>query len=568
MVDFSHPFQTLGTAPIPGDSPAGINARYESAYEQLNAELAKLESVSGEKVDWHVIEQLSAQLLSSVSKDFAVASYLTYALTVQQGYSGLRSGFSVINDLIDHFWESGFPAVSRLRGRKSPLEWLAEKLCLYVASNPPSAPAYSDSIECYNLLKNIDFSLRDRMQDSAPELAELNRALKQIKQSAEFELQKVSSASQPVTQVANPDNHSAASALPVPDTTPPTEAPAVAHATSAAVASAAPVSAPKPPVSQPEPQRKSAEAVTASAVTIDSSELASEADAKRLLRQIQDAQRQLASYYAAQKAADPRRYRLSRSALWDGIDKLPPAKDGKTQLPKPPVDKLQKCEDLLHSKQFTELLQQAEVQATKLPYWFDGNRYIAEALAELGGEYLAARDALLDEISQFIKRVPGIADLHYSDGTPFASDTTKFWLKSLATTEAVDTPAGSDALSDVLAAAGKAAASGKLPQALEILRRDYAPVNSREKYRIRLASAELILNSGKPVVAIPLLEQLIQQGEAIAAEDWEPDFFAHAYDLLVKAYSASGNTSDVDEARRSSAFNRLCWLDPAMASVI
>ena len=43
MAEQSHPFSALGTEPVPGESPAGINAKYEPDYELLEAELAKLE---------------------------------------------------------------------------------------------------------------------------------------------------------------------------------------------------------------------------------------------------------------------------------------------------------------------------------------------------------------------------------------------------------------------------------------------------------------------------------------------------------------------------------------------
>ena len=210
---------------------------------------------------------------------------------------------------------------------------------------------------------------------------------------------------------------------------------------------------------------------------------------------------------------------------------------------------------------------QAESSAAKMPYWFDGTRLIVNSLEALGAEYQKAKDALLEELTGFINRVPKILELQYSDGTPFADDQTRFWLSTQMNQGGASggTDAG-DKLSEVTAEAEKLAASGKLQDALTLLNSDFNPLNERDKYRVKLASAELISAAGQTDVAIPLLQQLIERVEKTSVSEWESDFVARAYDILIKAYGRSDDENQDTEEGRSDAFKRLCWLDPVTAT--
>lgn len=559
MADISHPYSELGRAPINAENPAGINAKYEHTYEELMSELNKLESISSAKIDWSVIRTLSLDLLKNTTKDFSVAAYLAVALQELEGYAGLLYGLDILTQLNENYWETAFPPVKRLRGRKTAIEWFAEKANHYLSNNPVGVNDQQHIIDCAKLLKDLDYSLAEKMGDSAPAITDLSRALKQAKQAAEFELKnKVQEGptNKPVQSVPGSQQQTTDSSTPVPNQ-PVTES--VADTTP--IQSATAHSLPEKKEQSPKPGRT---ALTQDIV----SDISSDADARKAYKQIQEGMRKLADFHAQQKPSDPRRYRLSRSALWDSIDKLPPNKDGKTQLPKPPTDKLKKLKELLQQGDYLEVIQQAEASACKMPYWFDGTHLIVSALEALGAEYQKARDALLEELTQFLRRVPKIIELHYSDGTPFADDQTRFWLSTLAA-DKQDTPvpkAAADALSEIIKEAEKLTASGKLQEALGRLKAGFIPANMRDQFRVRLAKAELIANAGHTEVAIPLLQQLVENIDTTQVSDWEPDFVARAYDLLVKAY---GRTEDNDsQEARSQAFSRLCWLNPILATSV
>ena len=71
----------LGSKPIAGDSPAGIDAKYDEEYEKLMNEVVKLESVSVDSpIDWEVINDLAILILETKSKDLLIACYLAHGL--------------------------------------------------------------------------------------------------------------------------------------------------------------------------------------------------------------------------------------------------------------------------------------------------------------------------------------------------------------------------------------------------------------------------------------------------------------------------------------------------------
>ena len=558
-MELQHPLLAIGTSVISEDAPCGINAKYEPTFESLEAELAKQESLSAETVDWKEVQALATDLLQNTTKDFLVASYLTHALTVNEGYTGLLVGLTILQSFAENHWQDTFPPVKRLRARKTAIEWLVEKSNQYVEQTPPTDNELI--VELAKSIKSLDYDLSDKMGEQAPNMADLNRTFKRLKQSAEFELKAAAEkapapAPTPEPQPAAVESQPAQPEIPV--------------AESVTAAEPEPVPAPAPqsvsePAQAPQPAPVApAPAPSGKVATVNSGPIASENDAKKLYKQVQDALRQLADYHGQQKTSDARRYRYSRSALWDSLDKLPPNKDGKTQLPKPPADKLKKLQELFDQGEFIAVLDQAEKSASKMPYWFDGQKLIANSLEALGGEYAKAADALNTELKQFIQRLPNIINLCYSDGTPFADEQTLMWLNTqvLAADESSASSGSADEISQAFAEARKAAASGKLAEGLQELQQ-VAAKSTRDSYRLKLASAEIIAQSGKGKTAIPLLERLIQEITDISALNWESDLVIKAYSILIQAYDKlDGEEAEQKAPLRALAFEQLCWLDP------
>lgn len=116
-------FQRL-LAPIPGDSPAGSDLREASAGNSLFHRLRELRATArnneraalanGEAgyiapADWAEILELAPGLLSDHSKDLDVTAWLIEALTRIHGFAGVAAGFSLAQQLLQHYGEQLWP---------------------------------------------------------------------------------------------------------------------------------------------------------------------------------------------------------------------------------------------------------------------------------------------------------------------------------------------------------------------------------------------------------------------------------------------------------------------------
>jgi type VI secretion system ImpA/VasJ family protein len=120
-------------APIAGDHPAGANANYDPAHEQLRREVAKIESPNAGMPEWAAIARGGEALLQGQSKDLLIACYVAWAWFELDGLPGLARGVALLHGWIEHYWDAGFPPVQRLRGRANALAWFLARFEAAVA---------------------------------------------------------------------------------------------------------------------------------------------------------------------------------------------------------------------------------------------------------------------------------------------------------------------------------------------------------------------------------------------------------------------------------------------------
>ena len=525
----------LACSPISEAEPCGINAKYEAIYELLESEITKSESLSSEATDWENVLTLSTKILKTISKDYSTACYLAYSLIHRDGYKGLLSGSILLEKLSETFWEDMFPPKKRLRGRQNATQWFIEKTSAYLQANEPSSQDMGYIAEITKTIKNLDYFLSDKMEDKAPNFSDISRPLKRLKEIA---------ASQ-ASKTAEPPKQEATEAKPI--------TAAISEVVKEAVQKVT------------KPKVKATEKIAATIEPVG--DIANDGDARKALKQVQDGLKKLANYHGQVKTSDPRRFRFSRSALWDNLDKLPPVKYNKSQLPCPPADKLKKVVELYEAGEYLEAINLAEKSAEKMPYWFDGNRYIALSLDALGTEYDKAKQALETEIADFVKRLPKIIDIEYANGQAFADEQTKLWIGSLepqpTESAGADDP-GSDIITITFNEAKKLAIGGKLADGFSLLNACQASTK-RDHFKIKMACAELACINGQVKVGIPMLERLVEETRTLKVADWESDFLAKALALLVNAYGKL-DSSDASEKKqqKDAAYNQLCWYNPAL----
>ena len=531
-----NPYISLGTDPVSTDKPCGDNIRYESVFEELEAELAKQESLSPATVDWNRVVALSTDILKNSSKDLLVAAYLTNGLLITRGYEGLANGLKVLSDMVEHFWDCSFPPVKRLRARTTAISWLAEKAAAVIADKAPSPGESQAVIDASDNLDKLDKALVEKMGDQAPMIIDLSRPLNKYRQGVEAEQGKAGTPSEADTPVAAQQVESA----------PATSSQSVNRA-----------------------QRPAA----IPAVSVDSIE--SDADAKKALRSMQDICRKVATFWLGAKLSDPRPYRLSRMAAWMAVETLPPATDGVTQVNPPAADRIKYYDAQIEKSEYSSVLPELEQTLSRSPFWLDGQNRVVTVLRAMGGEYDSAANTVIRETRSFLERVPGLQNLSFSDQTPFASDQTQMWLSSEVMTGGDGSGAtgagaidGENAWDAGLVDARKKAASGDMKAAMAISNQGIAAGNARDKFYWRCALADLMLQTGNTEAAIGILQQLAANAEAYNLNDWEPYLVGRVYNLLYQSYRKQQSKKKDDKAIMENvrlAYEKLCWFDPVTA---
>lgn len=320
-----------------------------------------------------------------------------------------------------------------------------------------------------------------------------------------------------------------------------------------------------------------AAAPTTTASGTVSTQVATEQDVPKVLRQAQSMVRSVATFIRSQKLEDPRAYRLTRIGAWIMIDQLPMAQNGATQLAGLPAGVAQKYSGYLAEQKFAALIPEVEESFSKAPFWLDAHRLTAAALEGLGATHAAARQTVISELSLFVKRLPGLVDLKFMDGSPFANDQTRLWIEqevlpagaTEATTAGPAKTAPGGAAAPWLEAQKEArqlAAKGKTAEALALFQNGSAQSKSqRERFCWQLAQARYCFDAGLVQAAMPQLEFLDQQCAHYALEAWEPELSLDVARVLLLCYAqAADKNKKLRETlgpKAEQLYARICRLD-------
>lgn len=168
----------LGTHPLPGDSPAGANVRYEPEFEELEAEVAKMGNPAAGEIKWKRVVELSETILKEKCKDLLVGAYYAYGMLQQQGYQGLEQGLATINGMVQSYWDDLFPEARRMRARETALDWLIDKVTAHLESSPPASaeevPVLEEAARTVDVFTEF---INPKLESPNPKLAAFSRAL-------------------------------------------------------------------------------------------------------------------------------------------------------------------------------------------------------------------------------------------------------------------------------------------------------------------------------------------------------------------------------------------------------
>ncbi len=522
---------SLGKDPIQADQPTGSDVRYEPEYEQLQAEIDKLSLPSASAgIDWRKVSDLAASILAHKSKDLLVASYLAVGQVHIRKLEGLADGLTLMHDLIDQYWDGLFPPKKRMRGRLGALEWWIEKTesALKGVTTDPIAPEKLESIN--TTLAQIDTLTKQHLPEPLL-LRPIHRALETI----------------PLLSEGKPQ----------PEAAPAAERPQ-----------------PSPP---PEPQKVTEkEAPKAAPAPTEPETLATEEDAQKVINSGLQTLRQAAAVLLEKDPTNDVAYRCRRIAAWSLVSALPPESNGHTQIPPPPPQVRQELTDLKGNGNWRALITSAEQRLSQFLFWFDVHRYVSEALVNLGNDYQSAHEAVCQETACFLYRLPGLVDLTFSDGTPFADSETRRWLKRIASvsaTASTDTAqipepgkgeGEKEGMADTIEKARTLARKNKLLDAVQLLQAELKNCFSqKEALMWRLALCRMLIGSKRTDMALPHLDLILKDIEAYRLEHWDPRLALEGLKVVWSGYS-----NHTDKALRRNAeavLSQIAKLDPAEA---
>ncbi|MDL2408869.1 type VI secretion system protein TssA [Rhizobium calliandrae] len=502
------PRASIGGLAIDG-TPAGRDLRDEAEFDALDNEFRKMETGGPLAVDWKRYNSTTIDILKSRSKDIVLASRLIFGLQREESYKGLAVGVAILQGMVEAYWDGLFPPPDRERARAGALDWMAERLAPLVEATPPSGDAKLFALVAHDRLVMVDEFLSERMRKYPVAIGPLIRALRPHAREGRAELKAKAQAAQA---------EAAAQANPEPE-----------EVTAASVAE---VPQPVDPTPPPQPQP-----AASPSATIEIAEATVDMGAEKTLRALFAGAMRAASALRPSAPSDPRIYLATRFAAWGDILKAPPDKAGRTQLPPPQRPRLAELAVLKAEGNDQGLLLSAESVFASSPFCLDAQLLVANAMQALGNEYDAARVTVIGELYAFLKRIPELAQLSFSDGSPFADGQTLNWITSEVLADGSGQAAGSEC-GKAKAAAGELAQQGQVLAALKLLS-DYSERCSggRERFCAKLEIGEFCLRYEllQPLFAlIPILERMAED-QALAT--WEPPLASALAALSWRGYS-------------------------------
>jgi type VI secretion system protein ImpA len=590
--------------PVSDSSPAGENLRYAPIYDKIKeARREDDDAPQGEwtrtrkTAEWPIVIKLCGEAIATKSKDLQLAVWLTEALLKKEGFSGLREGLTVINGLLDAFWDTCFPELEDgdAELRAVPLDWLGGRFDATLRSTPITrnglswykykesrAVGYEADADSDVKLENrtnainegkitgedwdagfngtakdwyvsleadIDATLEilealsaigdEKFGDSAPSFSPMRSTLEEVRNTVHTLLNK--------KRESQPD-----AAAPVYE-----EAPAEEESTgwdeTPAPQAAAPRTKPRrggPLAAEPVDREDACQRVIGAA-----------------------------DFLRREDPGNPAPFLLLRALRWGELRAAGYLDPG--LLDAPPTEIRQALKKLSTDGEWQQLLDTAET-AMGLPCgrgWLDIQRHAYRACYELS--YTAPAAAIQSAVKSILADLPDLLTATLLDDTPAANAETQAWIEeinppaeaaapSYAYTPApamdessYDSSPAADKPEDPAEIAMRAAREGRPQEAIEILTREAAAERSgRGRFQRRLQLAQLCTSMGHERIAHPILEQLVSEIDNRSLEGWEsPDTVAHVLALLYRCL----DKLKAGEERKQLIYDRICRLDPIQA---
>lgn len=468
--------------------------------------------------DADLVCQLAEKLLTTVCKDVRVVTYYLWARLHRDGEPGLADGLTLLAGVVSRFSDSVLP--QRAHSRKMAMEWLASGKVLDSLSRYPEV-VKADVERTVAALALLDSAMQAWPEGERPALGALYSALDvRLAQSGGLDAV-VPQNSAPLGMKEEHGNASSAGL------------PTLKHIQSG--------------------------------------------------RDLLDQARELARYLRDQPQGWLSSSRLMKSLRWDTVHQLPPQDaSGNTRLTPPRADNRAQLKRLYMQQSWNELLEQVERMYAEgvNHFWLDLQWYACQSLSKQGHPYDAWADIVKRDLGMFLERLPGLEEMTYNDGTPFADEVTRNWIaqhvsgnhEQWTAPPTTTQPQGDD---DVLALEGEALAqadSDGVEAALTWLSTRPGMHTPRNRWLLRLLMARVAEQYGKNEMALHLLVELDLNPAQLTLAEWEPALSFEVKARLLKLLRLKSQRNDSDKAalarRMDALLAGLVNIDPVRAAVL
>ena len=294
-----------------------------------------------------------------------------------------------------------------------------------------------------------------------------------------------------------------------------------------------------------------------------------------------DRARHLAQFLRDQPQGYLAAYRLLRCVRWDTLSEVPPQEaSGKTRLAPPRAELRAQLKRLLLQKQWPELLDRIERAFAEGAnhFWLDLQYYAFIAQEQAGGEYAQAREQVATDCALMLERLPGLEQLAFSDGTPFADDATLEWIARHVSARGqahgnakmpMMVASAHTNWMDVQTQASVLAVEQGLDAAFDWLQRLPAQEGERDRFARQLVMAHVAECVDRLDTALHLLTTLDATAQRFDLAEWEPalafEAKHHLWRLLKIRLSRKGADKPALAQRMDTLLGELTALDPARA---
>ncbi|MDF7679904.1 type VI secretion system protein TssA [Enterobacteriaceae bacterium ESL0689] len=277
-------------------------------------------------------------------------------------------------------------------------------------------------------------------------------------------------------------------------------------------------------------------------------------------------------------------HRLMKTVRWDTVAQLPSLDaSGRSRLLPPKADYRAQLKRLYLQQNWIELVEQASTIFGEggNGFWLDLQWYLWQGLTYAGHPWDSWADYILSDLRLLLARLPGLEQLLWSDGSPFADEVTLIWIREKVNDDlsgfgdqpvTVSTERQAD---DIFALEEEAIAKGDSdgPEAaLDWLQHRPGMASPRSRWLLRLLMARVAEQFGRHEMALHLLAELSKIAPQLTLNDWEPALLFEVQARRLKLLRLKAGRSESDKARLVAEMDELLAsliaIDPARAMVL